>query len=81
MSACECSPCGRKFTGLTAFDKHQDVDYKRTPAVRCIDPATLGMSQDGRGFWYEPAKADARLRLQKMRASRTSPGDMGRVQQ
>lgn len=46
-----CKQCGRDFGGLGAFDKHQDVDYKRQPVIICRDPATLGMHQDGNGRW------------------------------
>ena len=77
MSACLCHPCGREFTGLTAFDKHQDVDYTRRPAVRCMDPASVGLVQQPSGRWGFPIDAGSRLRLAKMRAERASPGMTG----
>lgn len=46
-----CTVCDRDFGGLTAFDRHQDVDYKRSPAVICRDPEELGMHQDKHGRW------------------------------
>ena len=70
MSACTCSPCGQSFTGLTAFDKHQDVDYDRRPAVQCLDPATVGLVRQSSGRWGFPATDDSRARLDKMRAER-----------
>lgn len=52
---CQCSPCGRTFSGLGLFTRHQDVDYSRRPAVRCLDPAALGMAQSAEGIWCTPA--------------------------
>lgn len=78
MSTCECSPCGRKFTGLTTFDKHQDVDYKRRPAVRCIDPSDLGMRLDKHGRWGFPPDASKRATFDKMRAEQPPAGVIGR---
>jgi hypothetical protein len=74
VSACTCSPCGRKFTGLTAFDKHQQVDYSRRPAVACLDPATLGLKQDQYGRWGFPPDARSRARLKNLRAERPRAG-------
>jgi hypothetical protein len=74
MAACKCSPCGREFTGLSAFDRHQDVDYGRRPAVQCKDPATLGLVQNGHGRWGSPATDASRLWVEKMRAERGAPG-------
>ena len=68
MSACLCHTCGREFTGLTAFDKHQDVDYTRRPAVRCMDPATVGLVQQPSGRWGFPIDASSRDLLRKLRA-------------
>lgn len=73
MSACLCDPCGREFTGLGPFDKHQDVDYSRRPAVRCLDPAALGMERNAHGRWGFPADADSREALRRMRAERGRP--------
>ncbi len=70
MSMCTCSPCGRAFTGLTAFDKHQDVDYTRRPAVACLDPATAGLVRQSSGRWGFPADEDSRARLAALRAGK-----------
>ena len=51
MAACECALCGRKFSGLTTFDAHQDVDYKRQPRVICREPSEIGMKLNGHGLW------------------------------
>jgi hypothetical protein len=67
MATCTCHPCGQSFTGLTAFDKHQQVDYTRRPAVTCLDPATLGMVRNDHGRWGYPATGDARERLAVLR--------------
>jgi hypothetical protein len=81
MSTCICNPCGRAFTGLTAFDKHQDVDYSRRPAVRCQDPTAAGLVQQPSGRWGFPIDAASRLTLQNLRAKQgrvsvsVPPGD------
>lgn len=49
-----CARCGRTFLNITAFDKHHDVDYNRTPAVICKDPTTVGLEQDEIGLWGTP---------------------------
>jgi len=64
-----CPLCGREFTTMTAFDRHQDVDYKRTPNVRCVNPAAVGLVQNERGRWHAPANARERSRLKALRAS------------
>lgn len=69
MSVCLCSPCGREFTGLTAFDKHHDVDYSREPPVRCVDPATVGLVRQSSGRWGLPIDPDARERLRALRGT------------
>jgi hypothetical protein len=77
MSACLCHPCGREFTGLTAFDRHQDVDYTRRPAVRCMDPASVGLVQGAHGRWGFPSDAASRARFGQMAAQRASAGMTG----
>lgn len=80
MSACTCSPCGREFTGLTAFDKHQDVDYSRRTPVVCMDPAVLGMEQNPFGRWGFPGDADSRARLRALRPEQAPVGDQSTPQ-
>ena len=75
MAACTCSPCGRDFTGLSAFDKHQDVNYSRRPPVVCLDPATVGLELNAHGRWGSPSDADSRARLENLRAQR----DLARI--
>lgn len=54
MAAADCSPCGERFTGVTAFDAHQDRDYTRTPPVICRPPADCGLVLSDRGRWGFP---------------------------
>ena len=72
MTALGCAPCGRGFTSLGAFDQHQDVDYSRRPAVRCQDPATVGLvmsATSGRWGWPVPEAARARFATLRDRAA------------
>jgi hypothetical protein len=46
-----CKQCGNDFGSLGAFDKHQDVSYKREPVIICRDPESIGMHQDRHGRW------------------------------
>lgn len=67
MRACQCAGCKRWFTGLTAFDRHHDTDYKRRPAVLCRDPADAGLVQQASGRWGLPIDEATRVRLRKLR--------------
>lgn len=55
MAKCECPVCGRVFSGLTTFDKHQDVDHDRKPVVTCHDPVTVGLVVRD-GVWHLPGR-------------------------
>lgn len=77
MSNCGCSPCGREFTGLGSFDKHQDVDYSRRPAVVCLDPATLGLVRNDAGRWGAPLDAAGRAWFAGLAAGRAGCGTSG----
>ena len=68
MTAGKCDPCGREFTGLGAFDKHQDVNYDRRPPVICQDPAAVGLVQQESGRWGFPITDAAREVLRSLRA-------------
>ena|SRR5260221_1028524 len=72
MSVCGCAACGREFTTLAAFDRHQDVDYTRQPAVICRDPAAAGLLQNAAGRRHFPADARSRAWLAKMRAGKAA---------
>lgn len=65
MATCICARCGRTFTGLTAFDRHQDVDYKRKPPVLCD---VTGLVRQSSGRWGLPADPATRDRLKALRA-------------
>ena len=60
MSASECAPCGERFAGVTAFDRHQDRDYTRTPPVICRPPANCGLVRNEHGRWGFPLNAACR---------------------
>lgn len=77
MSASTCSPCGREFAGVTAFDRHQDVDYSRRPAVVCQDPEALGMVRNERGRWGFPLDAAGRDYFASLAAERATDGTPG----
>ena len=69
----ECPRCHRHFTGLTTFDRHQDVNYRREhEPVRCQDPAALGMAQDRYGRW---GSADQNTRFPSMRSDSAGTGE------
>jgi hypothetical protein len=48
---CECGVCGEHFSGVTAFDAHQRVNYEAEVPVTCQDPASLGMIKNRHGRW------------------------------
>ncbi len=73
----QCSPCGREFTTLAAFDRHQDVVYGRTPPVICLDPAAVGLVQNAAGRWHFPATEASRARHEKLRAERAQAHTSG----
>lgn len=80
MSACTCVPCGREFTTLAAFDRHQDIDYKRRPVIICRDPATIGLLQNSLGRWHFPVDARSRVSVTKMRAEKVAAHTSGTPQ-
>lgn len=45
---CLCSACGRYFGGVNGFERHR-VKFL------CVDPATLGLVLNDRGYWVRPA--------------------------
>jgi hypothetical protein len=68
MSACQCARCREEFTGVSAFDRHQDVDYSRQPPVLCWEPRDLGMMRDRNGRFYVPGSELDRARLAALKA-------------
>ena len=54
MSACECAGCGRAFTSVSAFDRHQSADYRSAHPVTCHDPAARGLAVNQHGRWSLP---------------------------
>jgi hypothetical protein len=69
----QCAGCRREFSSLSAFDRHQDVSYKRVPAVLCRDPRDAGLSQRKDGRWSLPPGAASRAWC-AARAARTPQG-------
>lgn len=54
MRACECPICHEHFTGITAFDAHQQVDYTAAIQVICQQPASIGLVRNHHGRWALP---------------------------
>lgn len=50
--ACGCRGCGRVFTSLSGFDKHQRM---RDGGSVCLDPLTVGLERKSSGRWGFPA--------------------------
>jgi len=53
-SQCHCARCHQTFPSLTAFDAHQNVNYRRKEPVICRDPEAMGMVLDSRHVWRTP---------------------------
>jgi hypothetical protein len=54
LASADCAACGESFSGVTSFDRHQDRDYTRTPAVICRPPAERGLERNKHGRWSFP---------------------------
>ena len=75
-----CSVCHQAFADLGMFDKHQDVDYGRSPRIICANPQSLGLVQASNGTWTTPEGALSISRASELGRSRrksadASPGD------
>ena len=70
MTDSQCSPCGRRFTSLSAFDQHHDTDYSRGRPIVCLDPATVGLVVGSRGLWSVPLTDAGRARFAAISAQR-----------
>lgn len=44
---CLCSGCGRYFGGVSGFEAHR-------VRFQCVDPASVGLTLDARGYWRKP---------------------------
>jgi hypothetical protein len=53
-----CSPCGRHFHSLEAFDMHHERDADGWP--RCLDPVDL-LDRDGRVHLVELGRGECRM--------------------
>lgn len=65
-AAAGCRSCGKVFTSISAFDKHQRL---ARGAVVCLNPAYVGLERKPNGRWGQ--KADSR---QKARVARFNDG-------
>lgn len=54
--------CHQTFSGVGGFDRHRRAGI-------CLDPATLGMSKNGKGIWRTPMTAEQAEKLQHLRES------------
>jgi hypothetical protein len=52
-----CRACGRVFTSLAGFDKHQRL---RNGGVVCLKPEDIGLHKDPNGRYRFPARDDFR---------------------
>ena len=52
---CRCGACGAFFGGVSGFDRHQRLG--RDGALRCLDPATVGLTLSPDGWWCQEAPA------------------------
>lgn len=66
-----CGACGQVLGSMQDFTRHQDVSYRRRPAIRCRAPQQLGLMQDHRGVWRSPA---AIAKHEQFRARRVTVG-------
>jgi hypothetical protein len=56
---CRCGKCGRHFTTVRNFDRHQTLT--KDGAVVCHDPATRGMvvrMSGGNAWWSMPGREE-----------------------
>lgn len=80
VGQCTNKGCGRIFSSLSAFDKHQKMNYKDNGrTVICTDPAKLGLvERDGKWGWPQadkPIAYKAVETVEKVYQCRTCGGD------
>lgn len=53
-----CAQCHKTFSGITAFDTHLDVDYRRPTGteVACKDPRICKLELNSNGYWGSDEK-------------------------
>jgi hypothetical protein len=73
VAACQCAACGRPFTGIEAFDRHQRWIGG---VLTCADPAGLARLDGSPLFEREPRRGYWRLTQTPGRARRAwyAPG-------
>ena len=73
-----CSPCGKDFSSLEAFDRHRvgkheyDFSFDHPDGRRCLeadDLQALGWEMDERGRWHDPERSTRARRAFQDRAS------------
>ena len=50
-TACHCNGCHRTFSSLSGFDAHRRN-------LKCVDPATVGLEKNAKGWWRHPLKGN-----------------------
>lgn len=60
FAAAGCRACGKVFTSVTAFDKHQRLVRG---AVVCLNPATVGLERKPSGRWGGKTSEDHKARV------------------
>jgi hypothetical protein len=68
LTAAGCRGCGRVFTTVGAFDKHQRL---ADGGVTCLDPAAIGLERKPSGIWGY--KSDERSRARQARPAVGEP--------
>jgi hypothetical protein len=63
---CLCGGCGRYFSSVSAFDRHQTAAKDGTNA--CHDPATRGLVDDGRYWGWPPSEWSEKLQRKPVEA-------------
>lgn len=74
-SRCECAACGRRFSSVSGFDRHQEMIGNRyTPTLVCHDPSTRGLVEID-GVWQYPPITGMAKEAYTSRLGRTKGAD------